>query len=225
VGPGDQYSRAPADVQAALDTVYGASCSRLHGDCAELCNDPYVFCGGSVQECADHYGQLWIVDMQYPTASPALAQQCADQVAGRPCLGLIESTVACDYFVTESCGQDGGAGLSPLHATGVTLPATVDAPLCNGRTAWYTVDLAAAETVSLSLQSAITEQVIAELRRLATNALGQAIVETIGVDVTFFASFNEGSFASAPAAGSYLITLEDVTAETVSVAISSNLHP
>jgi hypothetical protein len=226
VGPDDPYSREPADVQAALDTVYGASCSRLHGDCSELCDDPYIFCGGSVQECVDHYGQMWISDMQYPAASQALAQECADQVDGRPCLGLIESTVACDYFVTESCGQDGGAGLSPLHATEVTLPDIVDTPLCDGRTAWYTVDLAAAETVTLSLQSEIAYQLSADLGRLATNAKGQAIVETIGVNLGFFAgNVNEESFSPAPDAGSFLIMLDDATTETVSVAISSDLHP
>ena len=146
-GPGPT-ARAVA-VQATRP-VYAAVCARLHGDCATSCDSAGLFCGATVDDCADRLADAAVEDR--PDAVNAGASQaCIAALPASTCsdLALIPS---CGGFVNEACDGDGLAFARPSTAQTARPIAPGDGvPLlgCDRRSWWYTLPLAAGEHVEI----------------------------------------------------------------------------
>jgi|GEM_PF-1919166 len=144
----------------AAGWVAAAVCSRLHGNCADNCDNPFVYCGDSEADCRAQYA-LSFVDDDHTHVNLAQAAVCAEQVLEQSCLDLDPDSVACDLALIEGCPDDadGVFNYLPELAETLTLPATLSLDLCDDVGEFYLVQVPSGHGILPSLSANSTGEI------------------------------------------------------------------
>jgi hypothetical protein len=229
--PSDQagYREGREEAIDAARIAAEVACDRLWSDCSSLCDEIFVYCGNSEEQCVEDYARDAVEDLQFPVYSVELAEQCADQLGRRSCLDLDPNSAQCEAAVLEGCPDDSdgyGRNYSWLGAHELTeLPTTLSPHLCQGTREWFVFHLEAGEAVTMTLIGG-TGSGWADLYAPVGDA-DRRDVANVGHSIHFdpTSDFQETEmFEPAPTAGIYYlqIYLNDVPRADVELAIGTD---
>lgn len=187
-------------------------CQRLHGECNEVCTNPFVTCYENAGVCAEQFTADYISDYAFPIIDHDLANRCAAQVIDQPCLDLEPDTLECDYAVHEGCaGDDDAHGVtsSPFRPGRLEVGTPDSVYLCERVEEFFEVELRAGQSVTVESPDAESSNLAASLHRLVPVAGGKVQLESIADDI----DINDDDANPVPSDGTYLLSLRS-TAST-----------
>lgn len=221
---------------AALDAARGAAaiaCRRLYSDCADLCTNPFVFCGSSETQCVEEIARQQTEDIDPPFTNTALAAICGDQIRTRSCQGLDPNSVACDNAVVAGCANDADAFGNNYAFAGAyalpTLPFVIEAQVCEDVGEWFSLTLGAGDRLVVSLLDATGTgstrvELYAQVDPLALDF--PQPLETKSFSENGDADRFDHTFAGVPTAGTYLLMIErNSSASTLRLAVGTVANP
>lgn len=196
---GGSAGGGPVDIDEAdgTDAPFARACARLHGECAPVCDNPFVECYDDPQTCTQQWKAEYLEDFDFPMADPVRLARCAEQVERSACTDIEPDTVECEFAVVEQCPDDLDAHrpYSPFWAQRIAMGDTLRVHLCEDVVEYYVVSLQAGERIAVEVPDDAPSLSIDLLRLTATDA-GDAVLEELGLDIPV------------PLAGDYIVALE-----------------
>lgn len=207
VGAQDTGAVTPVgDADDATRAAVAHACARLHGDCADVCDNIFVECYADVDQCVDQWSADYLEDFRFPIVDRDLAAQCAAQIESQACTDLRPDTLECEYAIVESCpGDDDGFGTpySPFRAASLSASGTYEVMLCDDVTEYFRVQLAQGQRVRVTALDEEADAPGLELHRLVGGA-GSSKLEDLE---QYIDPDGDEPSAAAPLAGEYLLSV------------------
>ncbi|MEM6991134.1 MAG: hypothetical protein AAF721_11570 [Myxococcota bacterium] len=195
-------------------------CQRLHGECNDVCSNPFVNCYENAEVCAEQFTADYIKDYTFPVLDADLAARCAAQVIDQPCLDLEPDTLECNYAVHEGCvGDDDGHGTtsSPFRPGRLTLGQADSVYLCASVEEFYELELRQGQGVSVHASNAESSSLSASLHRLVPVSSDRVQLESIVSYIDI--NDDDDDLEPVPSDGTYLLSLRS-TSNTRRVALT-----
>ena len=206
VGSEDTEAVAPVgDVDDATRAAVAHACARLHGDCADVCDNIFVECYADVGQCVQQWTADYLEDFAFPIVDRDLAAQCAAQIDEQACTDLRPDTLECEYAIVESCpGDDDGFGApySPFRAASLPGSGSFELMLCEDVTEYFRLQLSQGQRVRVTALDEEADAPALELHRL----VGGAATKLEDLERYIDPDGDEAS-AAAPLAGEYLLSV------------------
>jgi hypothetical protein len=206
-GDGDTSGTIPAgDADDATRAAVGRVCARLHGDCADVCDNLFVECYGDVSQCTQQWTADYLEDFTFPIVDEDLAVQCAAQIDDQACTDLEPDTLECEFAIVESCpGDDDGYGApySPFRAADLPASGSVELMLCEDVTEYFRVTLAQGQSVRVTALDPEADAPWIDLSRLVGGGGTTKLEEVEG----YLSSDGDELSAPAPLPGEYLLSV------------------
>ncbi len=193
------------DVDDATRAAVARACARLHGDCADVCDNIFVECYGDFDQCVEQWSADYLEDFSFPIVDRDLAAQCAGQIDEQACTDLRPDSLECEYAIVETCpGDDDGFGApySPFRAASLSGSGTFEVMLCERVTEYYRLQLAQGQGVRITALDEDADAPELELYRL----VGGTATKLESIEQYIDPDGDERS-AAAALAGEYLLSV------------------